>query len=501
MMRINFRQGILSTPPTFLTINGSQVSITIPPAPTNPLIITIADGDTNYTIHEPVSVANAWAGPFNGSGVYWLYWDVDVRTGAKSYGHTTIEPKAQAVAPASPQDGAHWYNTSTNMQYVWNSTRNRWVRVFRVFAAKLQGNVLISVSDQSPNFTGTQVGNNSISESGEIVFDINGDVITRGNGTFFTTETIVKTGIVTNTAVKLASIVTEAEAQEPIDAYSAVVYTAQGKIIPATANDTTRLVALVENFTDTGEYATVIVRGNVINPAWDWSNLTPGTPLYIDVATAQLTATPPIAVKVPVARVVSGNTVIFEPALPGGDVTIADLETRVAKSGDTMTGFLTLNADPANELHAATKAYVDAVASGGVENQIIKFQATNTSSVTILAGSPVSITTGGVQLAINDGADSRAKIAGIALTDVAPGALGEYRINGKIDLTTTQWAAVTNDVSGLVPGREYFVARGEALKPLTETPPTGYGMYSVKALRAITTTTAQLLLPAVVVQI
>lgn len=32
----------------------------------------------------------------------------------------------------------------------------------------------------------------------------------------------------------------------------------------------------------------------------------------------------------------------------------------VLKAGDTMTGFLTLNADPTNALHAATKQYVDA---------------------------------------------------------------------------------------------------------------------------------------------
>lgn len=33
--------------------------------------------------------------------------------------------------------------------------------------------------------------------------------------------------------------------------------------------------------------------------------------------------------------------------------------TKVSKSGDTMTGALTLNADPTNGLHAATKSYVD----------------------------------------------------------------------------------------------------------------------------------------------
>jgi hypothetical protein len=45
---------------------------------------------------------------------------------------------------------------------------------------------------------------------------------------------------------------------------------------------------------------------------------------------------------------------------PAGAATPADLQTRVAKAGDTMTSFLTLHADPTTALHAATKQYVDA---------------------------------------------------------------------------------------------------------------------------------------------
>jgi hypothetical protein len=37
--------------------------------------------------------------------------------------------------------------------------------------------------------------------------------------------------------------------------------------------------------------------------------------------------------------------------------------TPVNKAGDTMTGFLTLNADPTNALHASTKQYVDSLAA------------------------------------------------------------------------------------------------------------------------------------------
>ncbi len=42
------------------------------------------------------------------------------------------------------------------------------------------------------------------------------------------------------------------------------------------------------------------------------------------------------------------------------------LSEKVAKAGDTMTGALTLNADPVNDLHAATKQYVDTAETDAV---------------------------------------------------------------------------------------------------------------------------------------
>ena len=42
------------------------------------------------------------------------------------------------------------------------------------------------------------------------------------------------------------------------------------------------------------------------------------------------------------------------------------VNTRVLKSGDTMTGTLTLNADPTADLHAATKSYVDNLTAAGI---------------------------------------------------------------------------------------------------------------------------------------
>lgn len=53
-------------------------------------------------------------------------------------------------------------------------------------------------------------------------------------------------------------------------------------------------------------------------------------------------------------------------ACDGTDCFDASEVARVAKAGDTMTGFLTLNANPTNALHAAPKQYVDAAIPTGV---------------------------------------------------------------------------------------------------------------------------------------
>lgn len=63
---------------------------------------------------------------------------------------------------------------------------------------------------------------------------------------------------------------------------------------------------------------------------------------------------------------VVGNTVIYQCISPGIWRTLgAPLGySAVNKAGDTMTGYLILNADPVNNLGAATKQYVDNIASG-----------------------------------------------------------------------------------------------------------------------------------------
>lgn len=86
-------------------------------------------------------------------------------------------------------------------------------------------------------------------------------------------------------------------------------------------------------------------------------------------------------------------------AIVAGDLTALLNTAYVAKGGDTMSGFLTLNADPTNALHAATKQYVDAAVQGLDPKASVK--AATTANIASLAGGAPS-TLDGVTLAAND---------------------------------------------------------------------------------------------------
>lgn len=91
---------------------------------------------------------------------------------------------------------------------------------------------------------------------------------------------------------------------------------------------------------------------------------------------------------------VSGTTAVVT-----ADITALVDATYVNVNGDTMTNFLTLHADPTSALHAATKQYVDLVASGYTAKTTVR-AATTASIATLGGGAPNTLD--GVTLAAND---------------------------------------------------------------------------------------------------
>lgn len=310
-MQLEFRQGIVKYPNGFIIPNGSTVNLVV--TPQTPVTVAFSDKDTNYLVTESLAVTSAWPGPFTPATDYWLYWDINVRTGALTRGHTTIEPFIGSTAPALPVDGQHWFDTANTTMFVWRATATRWARVIRTFAAKYNGS-FTSLSVNSPLFDGTQVGNETNSPAGYIVYDSNGDAIKRSNDTFYNTETLTNTGSTTTSNVKLASIVLTAEAQEPIPAFRVVRFSAFGQIVTATSFDITQDVfGIIDSPVTTGDIATIYTEGVITNPLWDWSALPVGTMLYV---AADGTLTPSALTEGSIiAYVLDANTIYFRPAV------------------------------------------------------------------------------------------------------------------------------------------------------------------------------------------
>lgn len=481
-MRVNFRQGIIHAQIGFL--NYSTLGVTIQTSQ-DPTVVTIAHGMNNYLHHEPKDVL-AWTAPFTTGQKYWLYWDFNPRTFARTFGKTTLVPivaptypttpptpatpttpamgyDSEGVAIFPPAEGRHWFDTINNKMFVRQGSN--WVEVIRVFAASLLNGSFSSVSMDSPSFFGTQIGNTTSINAGRVIFDEYSKPILKSNKSFFTSEDMFFSAGSRIDGCRLESNVDYVinTSTDTIPAYKVVAYTNFGEIAVATFEDVSNTtIACMTQTTYPGELGTVIIQGVVSNPAWNWTEV--GKLLWVDngelVAVNPYESAPALHPenKPPVARVLSHQSVVFDQGLgmkgdkgepgsigviphatttvyglvklvtaepnaravsdtdprlidarvplahthPASAITFAatgnisstnvqlgmqELDSeKVAKDGDTMTGHLTLNADPTIALHAATKQYVDnrpldslsdVVITAPVLNHILKYDGVN----------------------------------------------------------------------------------------------------------------------------
>jgi len=313
-MRISFRHGIVLAPTPFLTLSNKQVNLTT--QPNNPVIATVADKQANYLITENIPVTAAWVGPFEPGQDYWLYWDIDILTGAITRGYTILAPIQSENEPLQiNEDDQHWFNTSTNETRVWNNTG--WTRKIRLFAAKLsQGSNFASLSINTPSFLGTQVGNFNTEQNvtGSILCDtISGYGIRRNNGTFITTEDNISTGISSSSIVKFGGIVIEALAKTNLIAYSIVRFS-DFNVVEAATNYLidNSVYGIIDNNYNANEIAQIIIEGVIQNPNWDWSAFPVNTPLYADgtgALTTESTITPIV-----IAVIVDKHSILLRPS-------------------------------------------------------------------------------------------------------------------------------------------------------------------------------------------
>lgn len=360
MARLTFRQGIYKHQKDnlnnqwFLIVSGGYVTLNVSPDPT---IISFVHGTSDYLYTESTTVPNAW-GPFTATpGLErWLYWDLNLVDGLRTFGFTTHEPVEQSTAPAAPAVGKMWFNTTQNKWFEWNGAS--WVNKVRVFACKLDAALTPwSMSISAPLFTGTQVGLTTVSYPGALAFDATGAPIKKGNGQFFTTEDKFTTGVSSAALLRVGNIIVSAQAQQPLAAYNVVQFSDFNKCIPATpVNQGIKVFGIIEEDATTGEVVNFITEGVIYNDDWDWlvAGASVNDPIYINF-TGQLTRFPVIPNQLPVGSIIDRQRILFAPK-----VVVSG-----SGSGSSPTTFLELTDTPADYTgNANAFARVNSTADG-----------------------------------------------------------------------------------------------------------------------------------------
>ena len=338
-MRVLFRQGLVKTPGGFISIGAGSASLVLPPD--EALYATIADGSSNYLITEKLSVPSAWKNLPTGQN-RWLYIDLDVKTGERTFGSTALEPIEGATAPLTPANDQHWFDTTTFQMKVYSTAGAKWTRVVRVFVVKLQGgSVPVSMSINAPAYTGTQVGSVSAApiDAGGLIFDADGFVIKRYNGEFFTTESPALSSLASSSQIKVGNITLRATAEVNIPSHTLVKFTAFETITTAgTFIPRDGVYGFVENDVARGNDVEVILEGVVTNPAWDWASAGVNAFVYVNMS-GQPTTTISMSDE-PIGVVVGRHSILLRPSTLFGlqaDTFTGGVAVAVQNEGSNLT--------------------------------------------------------------------------------------------------------------------------------------------------------------------
>lgn len=333
-MKLPFRQGIVKYTlnndkiPTFLYTDRRDKYVSLI-ANINHVLITFAHNDTDYLYEETLTVNNAW-GPFDRDIKYWMYWDLDVRTGKRTFGSTTLEPVVSDIIPENPDHNQHWFNLadnvivtydntlqrnnyrklSKNSIYVWDDESNHWTQKIRLFAGTYKNSDIIA----SP--LSSQVGIFENCYAGFILYD-DTDTPTQqaridGTYKFLTSESHFADSKSLTTTVSLEPVFHYGKASENIAKYSLISLDGENSFKKASSGDTTLspAIGVIEHDVNSGDSCAIVTNTYIINDAWDFTD-EPSTPLYLTVT--GFSTTPPLSGFIQqIGFVVSSNTVYID---------------------------------------------------------------------------------------------------------------------------------------------------------------------------------------------
>ncbi len=290
-MKLSFRQGIaryqtdVSSSPIFIRRSagaGNFIDLVVSPDPT---VIIFAHRDANYVVEETRSIANAW-GPITSTLTTYLYWDVNLLTGAVTRGLTFLPPMYTGSPPSAPATDQHWYDTTENVMRVWSGSK--WVEKIRVFAGYITNAAIIH-----PYHIGSQAGIVGNFEGGNIILDAYNKPLRQSDGTFVTSSTDL---IISNNSAKKVKFETEVlngMAAEPIPKFTLVQMREGRQIVTGRSGDfMSRIAGIVTEDLYTNEAGYVVPDGLIRNEQWNFPADKVNRPIFCG-PNGQVTTVPP----------------------------------------------------------------------------------------------------------------------------------------------------------------------------------------------------------------
>jgi len=309
-LKLEFKQGLvrfqtdINDNPTFLQQGGSGISLIVSPDPT---LITFSHKNSNYLFEENQTVPNAWPAPFDLSD-QWLYWDIDLISGERTFGITKIKPVIGINKPAGVND-RHWFDTQAKEMKVF--TGRRYVTKLRVFAAFLdEGGIL------NPYSIGSQVSIEEPNYAGTILFDEDNKPVKKfnrfGDGAFITTETPLSSQFSRLINFKLENALHDGKASEFIPKYHCVTFKELNKLnLAKFTNPTYPCIGVSSEDMHVGEARNFITNGYVKNEFWTWTQQ-PGTLLFVG-PTGEITTEVPQSFSIQtIGHIVSPQTIYID---------------------------------------------------------------------------------------------------------------------------------------------------------------------------------------------
>lgn len=288
-MRLNFRQGLvtfqkdITGKPVYLAHNPvapSFVNLVVSPTP---LVITFANGASDYLATFDRTIENAW-GPVVPNVDNYLYWEMDPVSGKVVQGITTILPVFNNLEPAKRPEQS-WFNSTNAKMYVWQAQSNKWVERIRLFAGKVP---LGNTRDVQMYDAGSQVNMNTASNPGFPMLDSQLRPLRTTTGEFLTTNSKVYVKNTVGTAGVLA-VPTNAfipvKAGENLPAMS-LVYFSDNDTVSLASSDPALVtrrtpVGVVQEALVVNEVGALTQYGDITYDQWDWTGHF-GQPVYSD---------------------------------------------------------------------------------------------------------------------------------------------------------------------------------------------------------------------------